>query len=364
MKSTTRLIVFACIASFFSYSCSESPVAEPVVPAKKVDPLPLENQWAGPAVADFKMILPKGNQITADGVDQLTYDFIFYDNLGFPIVYNDYSKFFTKVKVNGVEMDFKQAIKTSTLGTYNIEITINKITKIYPVVATTAEKKIVEIPIIFNFVSTDFSDDIVVRSVNNLNKEYANMGLKNVVFKLAEIDNDGKPLARKGVKFWNYNGVATDQMDYRIIWAKNKFAVNVYQLKSTMPQPKEFGALAGTNVAYAPGNNIIVIDNAFTAESLKKYGFWVAIHEMGHVLGLSDLYAAFNGECRPQEGVNDVEAYNRNTTTYNYTQGTYVSNCGRVFSVKNLMALGAYDGQTLTTDQLKIVQKTALNLKF
>jgi hypothetical protein len=374
MKSTTRLLVLAFIASFGFYSCTKDPVLVPaVVPTVVPKPAIVEPPVVPPPplarfAKDFKMILPKGNQIVADGVDELYYKFIFYGEDGNPMEFNDYTKFFNVVKVNGVDKDFKQAIKTSTLGNYDISITINGITKSYPVIATTADKKIVEIPIIFNFVSTDYSDKVVDLTFTNLVNTYKRAGVDNVVFKLAEFDNEGRPLKRKGVKFWDFKGTATDKMSFIRNWS-NMSAFNVY-LIDNLSVP---GASAYTNGQY------IVIDNAISkwnkehvesGHNTDKLGLFVLLHEMGHVLGLKHIFRDDN-ICQVQEGVNDIQAINDKTTKVVYNRSTqvfeYTTNCGKVQNGGNLIdsagAKSVWDFW-LSKDQVQIAKKTALTLKF
>jgi hypothetical protein len=360
MKSTTRLLVLAFIASFGFYSCSESPLKEPTSPSKPaVAPAPAHIS----KVADFKMILPKGNQIVADGVDMLFFKFLFLDKEGKAITSHEYWDYFLHVTVNGKkDVLFRDAIKSNQLGTYDISITINGITKSYPVVATTAEKKIVEIPIIFNFVSTDYSDKVVEVNLKNLVDFYKKVGLDNVIFKLAEIDNDGTLLKRKGVKFWNYKAEASDGMDYKSLWPKNKFAINVYLLKNTVSIA---GMPAGRSSAYGWGD-LIVINRIDQHIDLNTFGFWQLTHEMGHILGLADVYDKYDGSCKVQDGVSDIEGFNSKTVKINIEKDTYISNCGNEFSYSNIMASGDISkrSSTMTLDQLKIAKKTALTLKF
>jgi hypothetical protein len=242
-------------------------------------------------------------------------------------------------------------------------ITAGKITKSIPIVATTAEKKIVEIPIIFNFVSTDYSDKVVAASLLKVNESYKNYGAKNITFVLATVDNNGLPLVRKGVKFWNYKGVATDAMDYKTLWPKNKFAVNIYLLKNYISVS---GLAAGTSSAYsAPGENLIIISQINEDIDLNVFGFWQITHEMGHILGLADVYNKADGVCKVQDGVDDIEGFNSKNAKINLEKNTYISNCGKEFSYSNIMANGLITKtNTMTQDQLKIVRKTALNFKL
>lgn len=359
MKSTTRLLVLAFIASFGFFSCSESPLTEPTSPSKpSVAPAPAHIS----KVADFKMILPKGNQIIADGVDMLNFKFLFLDKQGNEITGHNYYEFFSRVTVKGNnDVLFQDAIKSTQLGTYDISITINGITKSYPVVATTADKKIVEIPIIFNFVSTNYSDKVVDLTFTNLVNTYKEVGVDNVVFKLAEIDNDGKPLKRKGVKFWDYKGVATDLMDFKALWG-NRFALNVYLIDNK------------TNIgasAYASNNSdgkYIVIDNSFVnlpgKADLEQFGFLQISHEIGHVLSLAHVYRDDN-VCQVQEGVNDIQAVSSTVTNnYDWKTNTMKTICGGIQKADNIMGYGGNGEKYITRDQLKIAKKTALTLKF
>ena len=202
----------------------------------------------------------------------------------------------------------------------------------------------------------------------NLVETYKRNGLDHVVFKLAEIDNDGKPLARKGVKFWNYNGVATDQMEYKKLWG-NKYAFDVYLIENK--------TMEGSS-AYAHPDHI-VIDN-FIMNDInqhpeydsygEKIGMPVLIHEMGHVLGLKHVYRDDN-LCQVQEGVNDIQAFNFNTTRVTYLKdkkiAVYTTNCGSVVEGGNIMSgaggKSAFDFWA-SPDQIKVAKKAALNVNF
>lgn len=358
MKKLTRIAFVALCSCFILASCSKEDVL-PVSPVNDAVNPKLDQ------IADFKVIMPKGNQVIADGVDQVQYEILFYDGNG--NVINDKLPVLTdvigKVEVEGQKMYLPAAMKASKVGAYNVIITAGKITKSIPMIATTADKKVVEIPIIFNFVSTDYSDKVVEKTISLLNSQYLGFGVDNVVFKLAEIDNEGKPLARKGVKFWNYNEVATDQMDYKKLWGKTKYAVNIYQIKNVIQLRP--GRTPGISAAYAdPANDVIVIDNAYDNLDKNIFGFWAVYHEMGHILGLADVYDKYDGNCKVQEGVSDIEGFNQKTVKINTVKNTYISNCGNEYSYDNLMAVGYASNRTLSPDQVKVAKKAALSVSF
>lgn len=358
MKKLTRIAFVALCSCFILASCSKKDVL-PVSPVNDAVNPKLDQ------IADFKVIMPKGNQVIADGVDQVQYEILFYDGNG--NVINDKLPVLTdvigKVEVEGQKMYLPAAMKASKVGAYNVIITAGKITKSIPIIATTAEKKIVEIPIIFNFVSTDYSDKVVAASILKINESYKNYGANNITFVLANIDNNGKPLERKGVKFWNYNGVATDAMEYKTLWTKNKFAVNIYLLKNDISVS---GLATGVSSAYsAPAENLIIINRIDENIDLNVFGFWQITHEMGHILGLADVYNKSEGVCKVQDGVDDIEGFNSKNAKINVEKNTFISNCGKEFSYSNIMANGLITKiSTMTQDQLKIVRKTALNLKI
>jgi hypothetical protein len=354
MKNLSKIAFVALCSCLIFSSCSKEDVL-PVNPANDVINPKLDQ------IADFKVILPKGNQVIADGVDQVQYEIMFYDASG--NVINDKLPVLTdvigKVEVDGQKMYLPSAMKASKVGNYNVIITAGKITKSIPIVATTAEKKIVEIPIIFNFVSTDYSDKVVELTFTNLVETYKRNGLDNVVFKLAEIDNDGKPLARKGVKFWNYNGVATDQMDYKKLWG-NKYAFDVYLIDNKTVD----GASAYANPDH------IVIDNSFFRQpdkvSLDDFGFLPFCHEMGHVFGLKHVYRDDN-ICQVQEGVNDIQAVSSdpNKQGWDWKNNTLTTICGGKQIAGNVMGYGdALKPRYLTPDQIKVAKKAALSVSF
>lgn len=364
MKKATIIAFIALLYTWVLASCTKEEVLPTTNPVNDQLALQLDQ------IADFKVILPKGNQVIADGEDAVQYEILFYDKDG--KVINDKLPILTdiigKVDVDGKKMYLPSAVKATKIGAYSITITAGKITKSIPIVATTADKKIVEIPIIFNFVSTDYSDKAVDLTFTNLVNTYKRNGVDNVVFKLAEIDNDGKPLLRKGVKFWNFNGVATDQMDYKKLWS-NKYAFDVYLIDNKTVE----GA-----TAYAVPDHIVIdninikkqYENPNSDSNPSKIGMAVLIHEMGHVLGLKHVYRDDN-LCQIQEGVNDIQAINFKTTTSLYIKEkqivTFTTNCGGIIDGGNVMmgagAKSVYDFW-LSNDQIKISKKTALTLKF
>jgi hypothetical protein len=355
-----KLWLVAALGVALVVSCSKDPAVE-VPPA----PAPLKPLvWVNPdlvKIADFLLYMPKGNQVIADGKDAVPYKLFFYDAKGESLTssFGDINAAI-QVKVAGKEVKLDEAMKATSSGEYKVEITANGITKFYTIIATTVEKKVVEIPLIFNFFSTDYTDKTVQQTLDDLVASYKQVGVDNVVFKLATIDGDGKPLARKGIKFWQNTGTV-DDLDYTFQTKyKTKYAFNVYLLDI-----KSIVNAAG----YASGSFIVLHDPMMKQKQvegvMESQGFGVMMHEMGHIFGLKHVYRDDNS-CIVQEGVNDIEACKRDN--YKFVNGKlfYTSNCGKILDSNNIMLGGTPRNPDLwmTNDQRTIAKKTVLNLIY
>jgi hypothetical protein len=353
-----KLWLVAALGVALVVSCSKDPAAE--VPPAPAPAKPFV--WVNPdlvKIADFLLYMPKGNQVIADGKDAVPYKLFFYDAKGESLTssFGDINAAI-QVKVAGKEMKLDEAMKATSSGEYKVEITANGITKFYTIIATTVEKKVVEIPLIFNFFSTDYTDKTVQQTLDDLVDSYKQVGVDNVVFKLATIDGDGKPLARKGIKFWQNTGTV-DDLDYTFQTKYNtKYAFNVYLLDIKVM----------TAAAYASGSYIVVHDPMMKQKQvegvMESQGFGVMRHEMGHIFGLKHVYRDDNS-CIVQEGVNDIEACKRDNCKFVNGKQLWTTNCGKQIGEGNIMLGGWNDGvYWLTNDQRTVAKKTVLNLIY
>jgi hypothetical protein len=312
-------------------------------------------------IRDFEIELPYGNELFADGISRATFVPYFYDINGEVLdIEPDQMGNLVKLKIDGLSENFKLnedkfAFKTNTIGNHKLSYEINSISKEVNLVAKANNglaSKTSEFQLLFRVINDDFPQAYFENTINYLNDIYAVQNKMNVKFKLAEFDEIGNKLKRKGVQiFKDETFKADDSPKLGIIkyGADKKNALNIYVLEKDA-STNWSGLWNGENFQL----NTLIFSNKRLGDGRSNPAFTVMAHEVGHYFGLAHIYRNDNN-CLVQAGVNDIEAYNNangSQTTTLQKQGKYMSNCGKIWKRENLMDGGE---EKITKDQKNVI---------
>jgi hypothetical protein len=311
-----------------------------------------------PKIKDFEIELPYGNEFYSDSISSAKLLFHFYDELG-KVLPVDQDNLGTKLSwlVNGqtLKNSSNSAFKTKTPNTYKISLGINGMQKEVILKAVSYNglgTKTSEFQLLFRVINDDFPQGYFENTINYLNDIYVKQNKLNIKFKLAEFDEIGNKLKRKGVQlFKDETFKADDSPKFGIIkyGADKKNALNIYVLEKDVTTNWS-GLWNGENFQI----NTLIFSNKKLGDGRPNPAFTVMAHEIGHYFGLAHIYRNDNN-CLVQAGVNDIEAYNvanGSQSTDLQSQGKYMSNCGKIWKRENLMDGGELK---ITNDQKNMI---------
>jgi Pregnancy-associated plasma protein-A len=316
-------------------------------------------------IKDFEIELPYGNEFYSDSISSAKIVFHFYDETG-KVLQIDQDKLGDKLSclINGKTLKNSSnfAFKIKTSNTYKVSFGINGLQKEVNLKAVPKNglgSKNSEFQLLFRVINDDFPQAYFENTINYLNDIYTIQNKMNLKFKLAEYDEIGNKLKRKGVQLLNDETFkADDSPKFGIIkyGADKKNALNIYLLEKDATITWS-GLWNGENFQI----NTLIFSNKRLGDGRPNPAFTVMAHEIGHYFGLQHIYRNDNN-CLVQTGVNDIEAYNNangSQTTTLQNQGKYMSNCGKIWKRENLMD----GGQPKITNDQKNMMYLSPNFK-
>ncbi len=239
-------------------------------------------------IKNFEIELPYGHELFADGASKVILMPHFYDISGEVLVIKpEEMGDLVKLKLDGVTKTFKLnedkfVFKTGAIGNHKLIYEINGISKEVNLVARAnngPDSKTSEFQLLFRVINDDFPHSYFKNTINYLNDIYAKQNKLNIKFKLAEYDEVGNKLKRKGVQlFKDETFIADNSYKFGIIkyGADKKNALNIYLLEKDVNTTWS-GLWNGENFQI----NTLIFSKKKLGDGRPNPAFTVMAHEIG-----------------------------------------------------------------------------------